>query len=104
MISTLGIVGGIAPGSTIDYYRLIIDRYRERRPNGSYPTLVINSIDLQRFLALVATGDRSALTDYLVEQVQTLARAGASLGLFASNTPHLVFEEVQRHSPIPLVS
>jgi aspartate racemase len=104
MIRTLGIVGGIAPGSTVDYYRLLIDRYRERRSDGSYPTLIINSIDLQRFLALVGAGDRSALTEYLVEQVTTLARAGARLGLFASNTPHLVFDEVQRQSPIPLVS
>jgi aspartate racemase len=104
MIPTLGIVGGIAPGSTIDYYRLLIDRYRERRSDGSYPTLIINSIDLQRFLALVGAGDRPALTDYLVEQVTTLARAGAHLGLFASNTPHLVFDEVRRQSPIPLVS
>src|SRR5215510_1336437 len=104
MIPTLGIVGGIAPGSTIDYYRLLIDRYRERREDGSYPSLIINSIDLQRFLALVAAGDRPALTNYLVEQLQTLARAGAGLGLFASNTPHLVFDDVQRRSPMPLVS
>lgn len=104
MVPTLGIVGGIAPGSTIDYYRLLIDRYRERRSDGSYPSLIINSIDLQRFLALVAAGDHPALIDYLVEQVHTLERAGAGLGLFASNTPHLVFDDVQRRSPIPLVS
>ena len=101
---SLGVIGGIAPGSTIDYYRLLIERYRELRPDGSYPSLVINSIDLQLFLNLVGSGDRPKLTAYLVEEVQRLARAGAGLALFASNTPHLVFDEVQRLSPIPLVS
>jgi len=42
----LGIVGGIAPESTVDYYRRIIALYRERRPDGSYPAIIINSIDL----------------------------------------------------------
>jgi aspartate/glutamate racemase len=31
----LGIVGGIAPASTVDYYQRIVARYRERRPDGS---------------------------------------------------------------------
>jgi aspartate racemase len=33
-----------------------------------------------------------------------LARAGADFGFIAANTPHLVFDEVQRRSAIPLVS
>jgi aspartate racemase len=33
-----------------------------------------------------------------------LAQAGATVGLIAANTPHLVFEEVQQGSPIPLIS
>ena len=33
-----------------------------------------------------------------------LARAGAEVALFASNTPHIVFDDVQRQSPVPLVS
>src|SRR5215471_8863717 len=58
---TLGIVGGIAPESTVDYYRQIIARYRERRPDGHYPAIVIDSIDLRQMLDLVAAGARPAL-------------------------------------------
>ncbi|HEY2015782.1 MAG TPA: amino acid racemase, partial [Bryobacteraceae bacterium] len=32
------------------------------------------------------------------------AAAGADFGLLASNTPHLVFDEIERQSPLPLVS
>ena len=56
----LGIVGGIAPESTVDYYRRIIALYQERRPDGHYPELLINSIDLRRMLDLVAAEDRHA--------------------------------------------
>ena len=42
-MKTAGIVGGIGPESTIEYYRGIVRLYRERNPDGSYPpnTLVV---------------------------------------------------------------
>jgi aspartate racemase len=100
----LGIVGGIAPESTVDYYRRIIALYQQRRPDGHNPELIINSIDLRRMLDLVAAGDRRALADYLSGEIARVARAGATIGLLASNTPHLVFDDLQRASPIPLIS
>jgi aspartate racemase len=101
---TLGIVGGIAPESTIEYYRSIIASCRRRRPEAGYPAIVIDSIDLTRVLALAGANDRAGLAGYLLEELHRLARAGAELGLLASNTPHLVFDQLQRGSPIPLVS
>ena len=100
----VGLIGGIAPESTIQYYRLILAGYRSRRPGGGYPSLLINSIDLERMLAAVTAGDRSALVDYLVDEIKSLERAGAQFGAMLSNTPHLVFDEIQARSAIPLVS
>ncbi len=31
MVKTVGIIGGTGPESTIEYYRLIIHMYRERK-------------------------------------------------------------------------
>jgi len=103
-VKFLGIIGGIAPGSTIEYYRQIVDAYRARVADGSYPRLVINSIDLKAMLDAVAANALGELTDMLAAEVARLAAAGAEIGLFASNTPHLVFDELQRRSPIPLIS
>ncbi len=103
-MKTLGIVGGIAPGSTIDYYRLLVAEYRERRPDGSYPPILIDSIDLTRMLALIGDNRLEELTDWLVVEVERLARAGAEVGLLASNTPHLVFDRIAPRAPIPLLS
>ncbi len=103
-MKTLGIIGGVAPESTIDYYRRIIGLYREKQCDGSYPSLLINSIDLKKMLDLIGAQDLAGLTEYLLGEVKKLAHAGADFGLLASNTPHLVFEDVRRQSPIPLIS
>lgn len=103
-MKTLGIIGGIAPESTIEYYRLIIASYRAQQPDGNYPSLIINSINLTKMIDLVTANRLADMTEYLLAEVHRLARAGADFGLFASNTPHIVFEEIQRQSPLPLLS
>ncbi len=103
-MKTLGIIGGIAPESTIEYYRLIVASYRVRKPDGSYPPLIINSINLKKMLDLIGANELASVTEYLLGEVHKLSRAGADFGLLAANTPHIVFEDVQRESPIPLLS
>jgi aspartate racemase len=103
-MKVLGIIGGIAPESTVDYYRLIIASYREQKRDGSYPPIIINSIDMKKMLDLIAAKELVRVTEYLLSEVKKLAQAGADLGLLASNTPHIVFEDIQRRSPLPLIS
>ena len=103
-MKTLGVVGGIAPASTIEYYRTLIETYRSRVPDGSSPPIIINSIDLQRMLSLIGTDALDEVTVYLSDELEKLVRAGAEIGLFASNTPHIVFDALQRRARIPLIS
>lgn len=118
-MKTVGIIGGIGPESTIEYYRLIIDAYRERQcgtgvppmPNHaqdvgdtSYPSIIINSIDLAKLIRWVRANEMGPFTEHLVVEIERLARAGANFGVLASNTPHLVFDELRRRSSIPLIS
>ncbi len=97
-------IGGLGPESTIDYYRSIIARFRARRPDGGAPHIVINSLDVDKGLAMLDAGKTGELADYLSAGFELLARAGADFGFMAANTPHLVFDEVQRRSAIPLLS
>jgi aspartate racemase len=103
-MKSIGIIGGLGPESTIEYYRSIIASYGERIPDGSYPSITINSIDLKKVLDLVSANNLAELADYLVSEIERLARAGAECGLVAANTPHIVFDEVHRRAPIPLLS
>lgn len=97
-------IGGLGPESTVDYYRSIIARFRARKPDGGYPHVIINSLDVDKGIAMLDAGRLDDLADYLAEGVEVLAHAGASFGYIAANTPHLVFDEVQRRSAIPLLS
>jgi aspartate racemase len=103
-MKTLGIIGGIGPESTIEYYRGLVAGYREQRPDGASPSIVLNSVDVQKLLAMMEKDDMAAVVDYLVPEIERLAAAGADFALLAANTPHIVFDELQQRSPIPLLS
>lgn len=103
-MKTVGIIGGIGPESTIEYYRSIINLYREQKSDASYPSVIINSIDLHKMLSLIESNQLAMVTDYLVVEVDKLANAGADFGLLAAGTPHIVFNDINRQSSIPLLS
>lgn len=98
-----GLVGGIGPESTIDYYRGILAGAAARRPGADAPSIVIHSVSAARLIAL-AGSDHAGLAAYAVDALRVLADAGASFAAFASNTPHLVLDAIRRRSPLPIVS
>jgi len=103
-MKTLGIIGGLGPESTIDYYGKIIALYRERTGDGSYPQFIINSINMKKGLDFMEANNLAGMADYLLEEFGKLGRAGATFGVISANTPHIVFEEVASKSPISLIS
>jgi aspartate racemase len=104
MTHLAGIVGGIGPEATVDYYRSIINLYETKVPGGHQPRVIINSIDMKIMLDLVTANRLAELTDFLAAEIQRLADAGAEFGALSSNTPHLVFDQLRESSSIPLIS
>ena len=103
-MKTLGIIGGLGPESTIEYYKELFRAYRERVPDGSQPQFLINSINMKVLIDAVTVSDYATMANYLTEQVANLAEGGADFAIISANTPHLVFDEVKRRSSIPLIS
>lgn len=100
--NSFGLIGGLGPESTIDYYRRILEEC-ERIESGSAPHIVIDSLDVDYGLSLVEH-DRPRLVEYLLESARRLAAAGCDFGAMAANTPHVVFDNLVARSPIPLIS
>src|SRR5207237_459998 len=71
-MKTLGIIGGLGPESTIDYYERIIALYRERTRDGSYPRFIIISVDLKKGLNFMEAGDLAGMAAYLLEGIALL--------------------------------
>jgi aspartate racemase len=101
-MSILGLVGGIAPPSTIAYYRSLLEAYQAR--TGRSLRLVVDSVDTAGFFELLQRDDRPAIVATLLAELHRLAAAGADLAIIGSNAGHTGFDEVRAASPVPLVS
>lgn len=101
---TIGVVGGLGPESTVEYYRLLIASYQKRASDKALPSILINSVDVYRGLAFLDANQPDLLAEYLAEAVRKLALAGADFAIISANTPHLVFDKVQAQSSIPILS
>ena len=99
----LGLIGGTGPESTIDYYRLLTAQYREKA-DGASPPVVINSVDLKRMIAWMGAGELGKVTDYLAGEFERLQRAGVDFAALTANTAHIVFDELQQRTSLPLIS
>lgn len=103
MAKILGLIGGTGPESTIEYYRLLIAKYRELA-DGNSPPLIINSVNIKVLLEWMTAGELPRVADYLVAEIEKLRQAGADFGALTANTPHIVFDELQERSALPLIS
>jgi aspartate racemase len=104
-VNIAGIIGGIGPESTVDYYQNIISKFQERVGSKEIlPELVINSINMYKIFELISAGKKVELIEYIAGAVQKLARAGANFAAISGNTPHLVFDQVQEMVDIPIIS
>ena len=103
-MKTAGIIGGIAPESTIQYYRQAVTEYQRLTNESEYPPIIINSIHMTKMLNLIGQNKLNEVTEYLLLEINKLHQAGADFAAMASNTPHIVFNDLQSQSPIPLIS
>jgi aspartate racemase len=101
-MATVGLIGGLGPESTVDYYRRILEAWALEDPTTS-PSIVIDSLDVGKALQLVAT-DRPALTEYLLASLRRLSGAGVDFIAMTANTPHIVADELSTRSPVPILS
>jgi aspartate racemase len=100
----LGIVGGLGPEATIDYYRMLNRLYEERNGKTDYPELIVYSVNLKKLMRAFQNDALDEATDYLTMAIESLATAGADFAIIASNTPHALFDELNKRTPIPLIS
>jgi len=100
----LGILGGMGPESTLLYYKEIASAFKEKDKNGRFPALTIETVNMYEMLGYCKAGKYGELADYLLQGIRNLEKAGADFVVIASNTPHVVFEALEREANVPLLS
>ena len=99
----LGIVGGVGPESTIDYYRRLVAGWRRRRPDGSFPRVIIDSIEAGSTMRALGERDFDQVGRAVGAALGELAAAGCGCALIASNATHLAFERIQPPPALPML-
>jgi len=100
----IGIIGGLGPESTAEYYKEIINAFKNESNDLNYPEIIINSINMSQFLGLMKLKKYNEVTALLLEKIEALKLAGAEFVAISANTPHLLFDQLQELSTIPLLS
>ncbi|MFC4802050.1 aspartate/glutamate racemase family protein [Neobacillus sp. GCM10023253] len=101
----VGIVGGIGPEATVDYYQTIISKFQEKiGSKEELPELFINSINMYKMFRLLMNGQTEEVIHYLTDAVQKLESVGADFVVMCGNTPHIVFDQIQQKVQVPMIS
>ena len=100
----IGIIGGLAPASTVVYYERIINGYRKIKNDENYPQLFINSINMTEVLDYIANNDYKKLINLLGSEIEKLKIIGSDYIAIASNTPHCVIDELIERTTVPIIS
>jgi len=101
----VGIVGGIGPEATVDYYQSIISKFQEKiGSKEDLPELFINSINMYKMFSMLTNGETEEVINYLSDAVQKLESVGADFVVMCGNTPHIVFEQIQQKVQVPMIS
>ena len=100
----IGLVGGIGPASTIEYYLGIIQKSLNEQNNSVYPEIVIDSVNMLKHDVALENGDYSVLGEYLLSSLTNLKAAGAEIAAITANTEHIVWDKICNNFPLPVIS
>jgi len=100
----IGIIGGLGPEATIDYYKEIINAFKNEKGDLNYPEIIIYSVNMSEFLSLMKEKKYDKVTTLLLEKIEGLKRAGAEFAVLSANTPHLLFDRIKEKCGIPMIS
>jgi aspartate racemase len=104
MHKTIGILGGMSPESTVAYYEHITHTYTERFGDYGYPQIIIYSVSFQPYVDWPRSGRWDLVAEGLSEAARSLESAGAEAILIATNTMHIVFDQVAASIDVPMLS
>ncbi len=103
LMETIGLLGGMSWVSTLLYYREINKTVAQRLGGSHSAKCLLHSFDFHEIEALQTSGDWAAAGRLLGEAGEALKKAGADFIVICANTMHLVSEDVERISGLPVL-
>lgn len=102
-MKSLGLIGGTSWHSTIDYYKFINESVNEYFGNNTNPPLLVFTMNQAQVHQYQKENNWTGIADMLIEGGKRLQEAGAESLMFCANTPHKVYDEVEKHLAAPII-
>lgn len=99
----LGLIGGTSWHSTIEYYRFINESVNEHFGNNTNPPLMVYTMDQAQVHKYQLENNWEGIADMLIEGGTRLQMAGAEQLMFCANTPHKVYDLVEKQLSTPIL-
>lgn len=100
----IGLVGGIGPASTVEYYLGLIEKCRKEQGEDTYPEIVIDSVNMVKHDATLKECNYDSLCDYLLLSISNLKAAGAEIAAITANSEHIIWDMACGHFQLPVIS
>lgn len=102
-MKTIGLIGGMSWESTAHYYRVLNQETARLRGGLHSAPLILHSVDFAPIAALQAAGDWDGAGQQLATIARSLEAAGAEVMGLATNTMHIVADQIIEALNIPFV-
>jgi len=102
-MKTIGLIGGMSWESSIEYYRIINQKVREKLGGTHSAKCVMVSVDFAEIEILQHEARWQEATQMLIDAAKHLEAAGADFIVLCTNTMHKMAEAIQKNTSIPFL-
>ncbi len=102
-MKTIGILGGMTWQSTSTYYTLINQAIEERLGGCNSAQVIVHSVNFAPVAEMQARGEWEAMGEMLAGNAAKLEAAGAELIILATNTMHLLADQITARLNVPFL-
>ncbi|WP_186567265.1 aspartate/glutamate racemase family protein [Lawsonibacter celer] len=103
MEQRLGILGGMGPQATQDFYQRILDRTEASCDQEHLPTLILSDTGMPDRTAAILGGDAEGCFRRLLSDAQLLERSGCTALAIPCNTSHFFADRLQEQLGVPII-
>ena len=99
----LGILGGMGPQATQDFYQRILDRTDAACDQEHLPTLILSDTGMPDRTTAILGGDAEGCYQRLLADARLLERSGCTVLAIPCNTSHFFADRLQKELEAPLI-
>jgi len=100
----IGLIGGIGPALTVEFYLGIIEKCHKEQGKNIYPEIVIDSVNMSRHDTVLAEKSYEQLGEYLRRSLTNLKAAEAENAAITAKAEHIVWDKICDKFPLPVIS